>query len=405
MRQTPNLDLTVWDNNSDEFNPTELADNWDKIDAANAVVEDSVQIEIVSTVPSVDNFAGRTVYLTAADSGFAAKRLLGHNGTAWRDLGTPEEFASLPTVGNYHGRLVMLTSASGGFAADSLVVNINGASTWKKIGGIPFGSTLPVAPSAGDTFLLTAAAGGFESYTLVAYNGSDWIRTEKRGVNTGTTLPGSPYNGQLFVLTAAASGFKAYDLVQYTGSAWRLITGPTFLTMSQFLALTSVPDGYEVYLRVDEALGINWHLRYNSSSASSYKWEVLGSSDIFSEVTTQQSPGTAKTWVDMSTVGPSWTVPTGIGGDFVFEARATQTPNDKVPWRIGLSVNNVDPVTRATAYYDGYAVEPNTLVLNKCKITSLASADVVKLRYWVFKVDPLIGSRVLVVTPVRIGVV
>ena len=50
---------------------------------------------------------------------------------------------------------------------------------------------------------------------------------------------------------------------------------PQYVTVAQFAALTPT-NGMEVYLVVDATKGIVWHLRYNASSSSPYKWESVG---------------------------------------------------------------------------------------------------------------------------------
>jgi hypothetical protein len=406
-RSTPNLDLTVWDDNNDEFNPTELADNWDKVDAAldtSASFYPADRVEIRATIPVTNLFEGRLIFLTAAIGGFPAHTMLCYTGTVWKNVGPFEVFTTtLPSAGNFVGRAVVLISGGN----KHLLINSDGADAWVQVGGIPSGTSLPVSPTAGDVYLLTAAASGFEAYSLIAYTGSAWVRLEKRGVETGATLPSAPYKGELFVLTANASGFKDLDLVQYTGSTWRLLTGPLYVTLADFITLNagSVPGGYEVYLRIDDSEGVLWHLRYNAISSSPFKWESVGPNDLIYEIETDESPSVEKTWTDLTTVGPSWTIPAHIDGDFIFEARATQTPNTRVAWKIGLSVNDATPVKSKITHHGGHDTDKHSLFLNKAKIKNVNPGDVVKLKYWVKKVEPTIGDRVLSIKPVRIGVV
>lgn len=408
MRVTPNLSLTVWDSNNDEFNPTELADNWDKIDDAfdtSISFYPADRVEIRADLPVSSLFNGRLVYLTAAVGGFQANTMVVYTGSAWRNVGPFEKFSALPTTGNFIGRIIALTSADGGFAANDVVINTNGSTSWTKVGGVANGATLPGSPSAGDMFLLTGADGGFDAYSFVAYNGSAWQRLEKRGVEVGSSLPGAPYQGQLFVLTSEDAGFITNDLVQYTGSAWRLLTGPQYITTTDFIALTSVPNGYEVYLRIDDGDGVLWHLRYNGASSSPYKWEAIGANSLLTEVATYEGPPVKNTWTDVATVGPEWDVPSGLSGDFYFSAMATQNPNTRVAWKIGVSINDATPVDQLISNHHGQDTDKHSLVLQTRKVTDLTAGDNVKLKYWIKKVEPTIGDRLLTITPVRIGVV
>lgn len=88
---------------------------------------------------------------------------------------------------------------------------------------------------------------------------------------------------------------------------------PPLLTVVQFQALRNFPDGYEVYVQVDASAGIIWHLRYNATSGSSYKWEVVGKqTELFAEIATQESPPSS--FGNMTTVGPAVALP--LPGDY-----------------------------------------------------------------------------------------
>jgi hypothetical protein len=97
-----------------------------------------------------------------------------------------------------------------------------------------------------------------------------------------------------------------------------LATGHRVLTVAQFGALTGLegtkgtvaPD--EVYLEVDSANGIQWHLAYESGETT-YKWRFLGGPAMYSEVAA--SEGTSSTtYAALATAGPSIALPRG--GDF-----------------------------------------------------------------------------------------
>lgn len=228
MRTTAKLGLKVWNDPSDQFNPSEIAFNWDAIDAyANSPAPSASSIQKGAALPGglVAGDAGTVFFLTAAASGFAANTLLEWNGTQWNVVGPRETLAAVPVSGNYAGRMVLLSAANGGFTQWSLI--FYDGTTWQKVGGsVELATTVPASGNfAGRMVLLTSADSGFEAYSLIAYNGTSWNRTEKRGVELGTSLPGSPYAGQVFVVTAATGGFNAYDVVRWNGSTWARV-GP-----------------------------------------------------------------------------------------------------------------------------------------------------------------------------------
>lgn len=81
-------------------------------------------------------------------------------------------------------------------------------------------------------------------------------------------------------------------------------------------SLPSSPvDGQEIFFQ-SAGMATNgeiWHLRYNAASASSYKWEFLGGSQLYSTVTTDQST-TSTSYAALTTAGPSIALP--LAGDY-----------------------------------------------------------------------------------------
>jgi hypothetical protein len=58
-------------------------------------------------------------------------------------------------------------------------------------------------------------------------------------------------------------------------------TGPEGKGPPLVTALPGSPvDGQEVYLLVDEANGVSWHMRYRAAAAAPRKWEFLGGADL-----------------------------------------------------------------------------------------------------------------------------
>lgn len=131
MARTTAKGFFVWDLTTDAFNHTQLAANWDLVDAQLDVPPK--QVEILATVPTSGNFAGRLVMLSAAVSGFPAWTLIRYDGSAWRAVGPLEILPTVPTSGNYAGRVIILSAADSGFDAWS-VIRYNGT-TWATVGG------------------------------------------------------------------------------------------------------------------------------------------------------------------------------------------------------------------------------------------------------------------------------
>jgi hypothetical protein len=96
------------------------------------------------------------------------------------------------------------------------------------------------------------------------------------------------------------------------------------------LFVTSLPAGYdgqEVFYQSTTAgtgggstnsmadVGAVWHLRYRSASASSYKWEVVGGSDLNDTIATEQTKAVGTGMGALATAGPIVVAPEK--GDYI----------------------------------------------------------------------------------------
>ena len=122
---------------------------------------------------------------------------------------------------------------------------------------------------------------------------------------TSTTRPASPFAGQQIYETDTG-----YARV-YNGSLWRQASLPPTVT-----SLPSSPvDGDEIVYTANGTLGIRWHFKYRSASASSYKWEFVGGAPIRAET----DSGTWTAWTAYASnthvsTGTQITVP--LAGDY-----------------------------------------------------------------------------------------
>jgi hypothetical protein len=112
--------------------------------------------------------------------------------------------------------------------------------------------------------------------------------------------------------------------------------GHRVLTVAQFTALvtpegtkgTLAPD--EVYLEVDSANGIEWHLAFESGETT-YKWRFLGGPPLSSEVATAEATSSA-TYVALATAGPSITLPRSGDYDVEIAAQGSQSGGTVGRW-------------------------------------------------------------------------
>lgn len=112
--------------------------------------------------------------------------------------------------------------------------------------------------------------------------------------------------------------------------------GDPGITPQRVTSLPASPtDGLEVYFVASAADGVIWHLRYNASSASAYKWEVVGGPPLYAQ--TLPNENTISTaYVALATPGPSLTLP--LAGDYVID--------------LGANINNLGASTTGLMSYD-----------------------------------------------------
>ena len=147
-------------------------------------------------------------------------------------------------------------------------------------------------------------------------------------------------------------------------------------------ALPSSPvDGQECYYHnpVMEALGIIWHLRYNAVSASAYKWEYLGGSDL------QSGPQGAVVHAVASeialTSGPTLTVP--LSGDYRVGMRCRHQLNAAALVGTYSQLAKNGSIAGLTALYSYWVADRqymSSLQTVFARIANLAAADVLSIR-------------------------
>lgn len=117
----------------------------------------------------------------------------------------------------------------------------------------------------------------------------------------------------------------AHATFRDTGTGWEILD-QTPQVVSSLPSGTGIPfDGQEIYFLADAANGVLWRLRYRSASSSVYKWEAVGSPPpLLAEITAAEQQGTVA-YADLTTVGPSVTLP--LAGDYevAIEAHAYGT--------------------------------------------------------------------------------
>lgn len=147
-------------------------------------------------------------------------------------------------------------------------------------------------------------------------------------------------------------------------------------------SLTASPANGEKYVyQADTANGILWEFRYNSGSASTYKWELVGGNYLFANINTNEGRGSTG-YADLATNGPSVVLP--LAGDYEVEwgCRCDWPSNSTAA--VAPAVNGTVNTNYELHFYNssgapGNAVGPPGM---RCgRLTGVAAGATIKLLY------------------------
>lgn len=181
----------VWDQGTDVFDYSQLVANWDAIDALLSAARPANQVtQLGALTVGLNNTTdrGKIAYLTAPDQGYSTGTIAAWNGTNWLNTRSIEIMSALPTLNNFDGRTVLLSAGAGGFAAWTLVRYLTGS--WYIVNqGIEVLASVPVSNNfAGRVVILTGASGGFNAYDVIRYDGTNWKLVGPQPIPPATEL-------------------------------------------------------------------------------------------------------------------------------------------------------------------------------------------------------------------------
>lgn len=224
-----------------------------------------------------------------------------------------------------------------------------------------------------------------------------------------TSTPGSPgVVGRRYTImgeagvNAALNGIEFYD----TGTGWQIIAHP----VSRVTALpTTVFDGLTVDFVADITNSVIWRLKYNASSASAYKWEYAGGSELYSSITVTSGQTGNAGYQDKN--GPYITLP--FAGDFTvaiaFEGNSNAGQQLVQSYALGTVNGGItvlappDSVERNLMYVAATAAQ-DARPTKWSKVTNPAAGNVLSAMY---KTIGASGGnftfRSLHVRPIRVG--
>ena len=212
---------------------------------------------------------------------------------------------------------------------------------------------------------------------------------------------------------------RAVDPAPTAGQYTVVVSAPG---AAQYSAIAPVPkvttlpaspvDGQEVHFQdaTMAAQGAVWHLRYNISSASAYKWEFVGGGAMRNEIITGEASATAG-WVDLATVGPTITAP--LAGDYEIQAGADSAwaASANAFHQIAVQRGAVTPVQNDVVvnYSDttGAVFGGVRQAMGNRLFTGLAASTILRMKYnnagGINSATPTWSYRWLSVKPVRVG--
>lgn len=235
--------------------------------------------------------------------------------------------------------------------------------------------------------LLAGMSGAPATNDVLIWDGSSWV-------------PGS-----VVLAKIAQGGAATDDLLAWSGSTW----APVNVRTTRPPVVTSLPgsptDRDEVYYQADAAAGIYWHLRFRNAGASGKKWEFVGGPALYAEVETSESTvSTHTTYQDMTTVGPSLTLP--LNGDYLYAwgctGRCAATGGTaNMALKIGAAAAADTEAVRAPENASGILAS----VSRERVYTAQTASDVIKAQYRTVSanVASTLERRWLAIIPIRVG--
>lgn len=173
--------------------------------------------------------------------------------------------------------------------------------------------------------LASSTAGATDAADIVAGASNALVAIDAKAMLFGQGLlsarPVAAIQGRIYWATDVDGGTAYYD----TGSLWKLAS--TALPTVSALPVSPY-DGQEIRLQTSTMVTNGcapWHLRFNSASASAYKWEALGGPAIESFLSPGPQTTASTSMVDLASVGPQIAVE--FAGDYLCSFGAYGTSN------------------------------------------------------------------------------
>lgn len=148
--------------------------------------------------------------------------------------------------------------------------------------------------------------------------------------------------------------------------------------------------------------GIVWQFKYNSSSASTYKWEFVGGPQWSSNITTAEAPSGTGSWLNLTTDGPKLVAP--LAGDYYVrvECQSVTTAAAITTANFGPAAGDTSPTTWANSTSPAQSSFYMSMTAFG-RLNAVSAATDLKCRYQSTATALNFQYRCIDVTPIRVG--
>ena len=443
-----NMSLTLWNSLADPYDSSELVDNFVKIDSHDHTGTSNKGLKIknaalASTLVGTSTFASGSTSITFTVTGTnytlpeTGASISGTGITSGTTITSVTGTSSPYTIGLSAGAASTQSSPvtltiTGKESVDTSVIR-NASITSAKLDTAISITNLTVTGSIAHPYNLrqaTSGAGASQTYTVSS--SSDTIIELVQNSSdafSALTLPTS-VAGQIFTIRNSQTVAAGVVVSVPSGKTFNGVTNGTFTLLPgqqmQFTCsgsngnyitsnplpptyVTSLPSspyhGQLVYYAADATNGINWHLRYNANSASSYKWEYLGGGSLYNAVAADEST-TSATYTALTTSGPTPTT-LALAGDYMIAFGSTAyTAGTNVFSYHSFDVGGTGAIDAdALEYRNSAANVPRTAQSRTVLKTGISagSSIVSKYKSGTSGTAANFKNRWMQITPVRVG--
>lgn len=185
-----------------------------------------------------------------------------------------------------------------------------------------------------------------------------------------------------YLMQLFQKGLSDGDILVWDALTGRFLAKPAgAVEVRTSLATAPIPGQQIILTDSLTAPTYHWFLRYNADSSSSYKWECIGGTPAVVIV----GPGsgfqatTSTTYTNLTTTGPDFTLPSGVGGDFLIEVGCN--PHHDIAGQFAMMSYDLG-ATGATDPDAAIGTNPDPVsAYNKRRKTGIAAGALIRCKY------------------------